>query len=108
MLDAIARWFPSNLSWTVPRGGFSTWVTLPAGLSTTDLYLAAIEQNVAFALGDVFFAGPAPYPAMRLSFSAQSPDMIEETIEVLGRLLSTHLHRRVFAPSLVKDYVPLV
>jgi DNA-binding transcriptional MocR family regulator len=108
MLDAMARCFPSNLSWTVPRGGFSTWVTLPAGISTTDLYLAAIEQNVAFALGDVFFAGPAPYPAMRLSFSAQSPELIEETVEVLGRLLSTHLHRRVFAPSLVKDYVPLV
>lgn len=108
LLDAIVRAFPSGLRWTVPQGGFSVWVRLPPSASTTDLYLAAIEQQVAFALGDVFFPGPAPYPAIRLSFSTQPPAMLAETVAVIGGLLGTHLRRRVFAPAPAADYVPLV
>jgi 2-aminoadipate transaminase len=108
LLAALSRRMPSELSWTSPRGGFSVWVTLPRGASTTDLYLAAIERGVAFAPGDAFFAGPPPRPHIRLSFATQPPEVIDEAIQILGDVLSQHLARRRIATPALADYVPLV
>jgi 2-aminoadipate transaminase len=108
MLMAMARHFPSDLRWTTPKGGFCSWVTLPLGISTADLYLAAVERGVAFTPGDVFFAGPAPRPYIRLSFSSLSPELMGEAIQVLGQVFSAHLTRRSFAATPLADYVPVV
>ena len=108
LLAALSRRMPSELSWTNPRGGFSVWVTLPHGASTTDLYLAAIERGAAFAPGVVFFAGPPPRPHIRLSFATQPPEVIDEAIQILGDVLSQHLARRRIATPALADYVPLV
>jgi len=108
MLTAMARHFPSGLRWTTPQGGFCSWVTLPPGASTIDLYLDAIERGVAFAPGDVFFAGPAPQPYIRLSFSSLPPDLIGEAIQVLGQVFSTHLVRRAYSAPALSDCMPLV
>ncbi|HMO58167.1 MAG TPA: PLP-dependent aminotransferase family protein [Roseiflexaceae bacterium] len=108
LLDAMARSFPSNLRWTEPLGGFCSWVMLPPDISTTDLYLAAIERGVAFAPGDVFFANAPQRPHMRLSFSSQQPDVIREAVGILGELLGTHLVRRTLTRLPANDMLPLV
>ena len=108
LLTAMARSFPAGVRWTSPQGGFCSWITLPAGVSVTDLYLAAIECGVAFAPGDVFFAGPAPQPAMRLSFATQPPHVIAEAVEVIGRLLGTQITRRAMTRETPAEYIPLV
>jgi 2-aminoadipate transaminase len=108
LMGAMARHFPAGLRWTSPRGGFCSWVELPAGASTSDLYLAAVERGVAFAPGDVFFAGPAPRPYIRLSFSSLTPELIGEATQILGQVISAHLTRRAFATPSMADWVPLV
>jgi DNA-binding transcriptional MocR family regulator len=108
LLSALVQHFPAGLRWTTPRGGFCSWVALPPGVSTTELYLAAVERGVAFAPGDVFFSGPAPRPYMRLAFATQPPEVIDEAIQVLGEVLGTQLSRRLFRAPAVADYVPLV
>jgi 2-aminoadipate transaminase len=108
LLDAMSYYFPSGVEWSIPRGGFSCWVSLPASISTTDLYLAAIEQGVSFTPGDVFFQGPAPRPYMRLSFATQTPEVLHKAVSILGSILNTQLARRMFRPVQTPDYVPLV
>jgi DNA-binding transcriptional MocR family regulator len=108
LMSALAQHFPAGLRWTTPQGGFCSWVALPPGTSTTDLYLAAVERGVAFAPGDVFFSGPAPRPYMRLAFATQPPEVIHESIQVLGEELNAQLARRAFRAPAVADYVPLV
>ncbi len=108
LLDALARWLPAGLRWTEPAGGFSSWVTLPPGVSSADLYLAAVERGVAFAPGDVFFAGPPPRPYMRLSFSTQPPHVIAGVVQILGDLIGAQLTRRTFAAPALADCLPLV
>jgi DNA-binding transcriptional MocR family regulator len=108
LLGAMARHFPAGLRWTTPRGGFCSWVALPPGVSTAELYMAAAERGVAFAPGDVFFVGPAPGPVMRLSFSSLTPELIGEAIQILGQVLGAHMTRRTFAAPPISDWVPLV
>jgi DNA-binding transcriptional MocR family regulator len=62
-------------------------------VSVTDLYLAAIEQRVAFAPGPLFFPGTPAYPAFRLSFSQATPECISDGIERLGQALRQVLSR---------------
>ena len=93
MLAAMERCFPPQAEWTPPKGGFFVWVRLPAGVSITDLYLAAIEQGVAFAPGPLFFPGAPAYPAFRLGYSQTPPERIAVGIERLGRALHEVLGR---------------
>jgi GntR family transcriptional regulator/MocR family aminotransferase len=98
MVAAMERHFPPQARWTTPKGGFFVWVRLPAWVALTDLYLAAIERQVAFAPGPLFFPGTPAYPALRLSFSQATPERIVEGIERLGQALREVLSREPSAP----------
>ena len=93
MVAALERHFPPQAQWSTPKGGFFVWVRLPAWLSLTDLYLAAIERGVAFAPGPLFFPSAPAYPAFRLSFSQAPPERIAVGIERLGEALREILAR---------------
>jgi 2-aminoadipate transaminase len=95
MLAAVEKHFPAEASWRCPEGGMYLWVTMPTpGPNATDLYLAAINYNVAFAIGSVFSASGSFTHTLRLSFVTQSPPNIEEGIRRLGKawkeLVSRH------------------
>ncbi|MFN8501181.1 MAG: PLP-dependent aminotransferase family protein [Kouleothrix sp.] len=108
LMTALARYFPSGVRWTTPRGGFCSWVALPPGTSVPDLYLAAVERGVGFAPGDVFFAETPPQPYLRLSFSSLPPEQIDEAVQILGQLISSQATRRAFVSPPLAECVPLV
>lgn len=86
MLDAAERYFPAEARWQSPDGGIYLWVDMPhTGPTATELYLTAINYNVAFAIGSVFSAGGAFSHAIRLNFAANPPPDIAEGIRRLGK-----------------------
>ncbi|WP_394791887.1 PLP-dependent aminotransferase family protein [Rhodoferax sp.] len=52
--QAVASYFPAGTRLTVPRGGLSLWVELPDDLSATDLFHAALRENMVIAPGTIF------------------------------------------------------
>lgn len=94
MVAALERYLPPDTTFTVPSGGFCCWVGLPPELRSDDVYLQAIERGVAFAPGQVFFPEQPAQSFLRLSFAAQTPDVIEQGIRTLGVVLSEQLSRR--------------
>lgn len=89
MLSALERYFPAEASWTVPKGGLFLWVQLPSDLSMQAFCQAALAQNILVADGRWFFPNRQGYNAMRLSF-AHKPEVIEQGIAVLGKLLKDY------------------
>lgn len=87
MEDAIKRCFPKQVSYLNPEGGMFLWVTLPQELSATELFAKALEQKVAFVPGDPFYVEKRGLNTLRLNFSSVDPDVIEEGIKRLGRVL---------------------
>lgn len=108
LLQAMARFFPPGITWTHPQGGFSSWVRLPAGLVSKDLYLSAIARGVAFTPGEVFSPLPDDRPHMRLCYGAESPERITEAVAILGALLRESCTSQPLPRATVGDYVPLV
>jgi len=80
LLDALGEEMPAGVSWTVPHGGFFTWVTLPAGVSAAVLAERAMQQRVAFVPGPPFFPDAQGQSNLRLAFSRiRDADILEGT-----------------------------
>lgn len=108
LLRAMERYFPMGVTWTKPRGGLSTWVTLPAGTSVIELYLSAISRGIAFTPGEVFSATAEPLPHLRLCFGGEPPERLSDAVATIGSLLRERSSGRHTPPSTPSDYVPLV
>jgi 2-aminoadipate transaminase len=87
MLGALAREFPSGITWTKPQGGLFLWLTFPEWMNATDVLKAAVEQKVAFVPGQSFFADGTGQNTARLNFSNATPERIEEGVRRLARCL---------------------
>lgn len=87
MLQAMEKYFPSEVKWTNPEGGLFVWVTCPEYINTEELFYEAIEEKVAFVIGAAFYAHRNIHNCMRLNFSLPSIEQIEEGIKRLGNLL---------------------
>jgi 2-aminoadipate transaminase len=87
MLDALQKYFPSDVHWTTPQGGLFLWVTLPEPVDAAEILKSAIAENVAFVPGSAFFADGSGHNTFRLNFSNASPARIKEGVRRLGTVL---------------------
>jgi DNA-binding transcriptional MocR family regulator len=77
---------PAGASWTTPRGGFFSWLTLP-GVDATLLAGRAVEQGVGIVPGGPFFPDGRGGSDVRLSFSLVDESRIDEGVDRLAALL---------------------
>ncbi|HWL11361.1 MAG TPA: PLP-dependent aminotransferase family protein [Ureibacillus sp.] len=87
MLNAIAKYFPPTVKYTKPDGGMFIWVTLEEGTSALDFFEKAMAEKVAFVPGDPFYTNKTNVNTLRLNYTNSSPEIIEEGIKRLGKIL---------------------
>lgn len=83
MATALATHFADLGTWTVPHGGFFSWVRVP-GVDTTALAAAARAAAVAFVPGAGFFSEHPDHEHLRLSYSRVAEDDIDTGIARLA------------------------
>jgi 2-aminoadipate transaminase len=97
MLQALAQYFPPEVTWTRPKGGLFLWVTLPEGIDANELFQEALKRKVAFVPGDSFFAPDVQQEEgsrhLRMNFSYAQPEEIREGIRRLSVAAKTQLER---------------
>jgi 2-aminoadipate transaminase len=76
-----------DVSWTDPHGGFFLWLTLPPEIDTEALFPLALEEGVAYIPGPAFSIGGRFTNALRLAFSAETPDRAREGVRRLARAI---------------------
>jgi 2-aminoadipate transaminase len=86
-LCAAAREHLADLfEWTVPEGGMFVWMTArQQGLDTNALLPFALKEDVSFVPGSVFDPGGIVGPSLRLNFTANPPEVLQEGVRRLGR-----------------------
>ena len=92
MRKAIEEYFPCEARWTRPEGGLFLWVELPEHINGEQLLEDALRERVAFVPGAPFFAEKARHNFIRLNFSNQSPELIEEGIKRIGALIKGRMN----------------
>ena len=106
MLTALDRYFPPEVTWTRPEGGFFVWVTLPAYMDTTSLLADALEAGVTFVPGDGFWPdGKRGRNCMRIAFCYESPENIDEAIRRLAEVIEDQLelYRAFIAAGAIRE-----
>lgn len=94
MLGAMDSYFPPGVDWTHPDGGLFLWGILPKGCNTVELMKKAVENKVAYVPGAPFFPCGGGENTMRLNFSYSKPEVIQEGIFRLGKLLQEEIGHR--------------
>jgi len=89
MLKAIKDYFPENVWYTEPVGGFFVFVYVnKKGFDTGKLLYKAIDKyKVAYVPGKSFHTDDTGENSMRLSFSYPPPELIEEGIRRIAELI---------------------
>ena len=87
MVGALAEHIP-DASWTVPDGGFYTWVRLPEGLDAKAMLPRAVTARVAYVPGSAFYFDDRGTDHMRLSFCFPTPDRIREGVRRLAGVVA--------------------
>jgi 2-aminoadipate transaminase len=87
LMEALAEHLPDGVTWTRPKGGFFTWLTLPQEADAVELAARAMEAEVAFVPGTPFHSDGGGRNHIRLAFSRVRDEEIAEGAARLGRLL---------------------
>ena len=106
MLAAQEEYFPPEATWTHPEGGFFVWVTLPPYVDANSMLAEALEHGVIYAPGDSFYPdGKRGRNSMRLNFSYESPENINEAIRRLAEVVEDRLelYRAFIAAGAIKE-----
>ena len=69
----------------MPQGGLYLWVKLPRhGPNAAELFIAALQKDVSFTIGNVFYTNHCGAYRLRLNYGLQRPDIIEEGFRRIG------------------------
>ena len=91
MLDKMAQHMPKllGLKWTHPHGGLFLWVTMPESMDAGEMFIAAVEKQVAYVVGTAFYPDGGGHNSFRMNFSYSSMAEIEEGVKRLAQVIAT-------------------
>ena len=91
LLDSLEQLMPGGTTWTVPAGGFYSWVTLPEGLDSKAMLPRAIAALVAYVPGTGFYVDGQGRDSLRLSYCYPEPERIREGVRRLAGVIEGEL-----------------
>jgi len=87
IVEALEAEFGTDAAFTAPKGGIFVWVTLPEGVDTTALAVAAAKEGVALNPGAEWVADPQTgRRSMRLCFGNPPVETIRAGVARLARI----------------------
>jgi DNA-binding transcriptional MocR family regulator len=88
LVRALERHIPQRaLAFTRPHGGAYVWCRLGRGLTTARLLPQAKAAGMVFASGEVFYCDEAGAHHLRLCFTSNPVERLEEGVKRLGKAL---------------------
>lgn len=89
-IAALEEFIPAA-TWTVPDGGFYTWVKLPEGLDSKSMLPRAVTARVAYVPGTAFYFDGSGADHMRLSYCYPTPERIREGVRRLATVVDAEM-----------------
>ncbi|HQJ61413.1 MAG TPA: PLP-dependent aminotransferase family protein, partial [bacterium] len=90
MMQSFEKYMPEGVTWTNPEGGLFLFVYLPEHMDAQKLFLTAVENNVAFVIGQVFHCDGSGINTMRINFSFCDDEKIVEGVKRLAAAIKEY------------------
>jgi DNA-binding transcriptional MocR family regulator len=91
LLESLQALMPPGTTWTIPAGGFYSWLTLPHGLDATAMLPRAVANLVAYVPGTGFYVDGQGRQNLRLSYCYPEPERIREGVRRLAAVIEGEL-----------------
>ena len=100
LLESLQALMPAGTTWTIPAGGFYSWLTLPEGLDASAMLPRAVAALVAYVPGTGFYVDGQGRQNLRLSYCYPEPERIREGVRRLAAVMESELELvNTFGPS---------
>lgn len=107
MCKTLQKELPEGCKFRVPHGGFSVWLELPLAIRSVPLLSLARQAGVDFVPAAFVMPDRRDGPALRLSFSRNSPERIERGIKVLCDVISDCIDKPALLDAGAKKFEEL-
>jgi len=87
MCDLLDDLMPPGMTHTTPEGGMFMTATLPAGVSSMEVFSEGVSEGVAVLPGTPFYVNGGGEDTIRLNFSAAGEEEITEGMHRLARVM---------------------
>ncbi len=92
MIEALKKYMPSEVKFTIPEGGLFLWLTLPESIDMPSFVRKASENKVFVVPGVAFNCDEsAPSQSFRLNYSMPTLEEIEKGVKILADLIKESL-----------------
>ncbi|MCW1962019.1 PLP-dependent aminotransferase family protein [Chryseobacterium viscerum] len=88
-IQAIEKYFPTDIRMSRPEGGLVVWIELPAHIDVFELQKKAIDQFVNFAPGPLFSNSGDYRNYIRISCNNVWNDKVENALKRLGDIIKS-------------------
>ncbi len=90
-LQAVKKYFPPEVKYVEPRGGFYIWFELPEGSEAKKVLDYALENGVVFVLGHSFDPDRKRQNTFRLAYSNVNPEDIDKAVKIIAEGIKKRL-----------------
>ncbi len=87
MKSIMEKELPYGVTCLLPRGGLNFWLKLPDGMEASELYSRALDKNIVFAPGSLFYLNHPVRERLRISIAAVNEKQIETGMHEMIRLI---------------------
>ncbi|MBS0011924.1 MAG: PLP-dependent aminotransferase family protein [Bacteroidales bacterium] len=91
MLSCFEKYMPEGVTWTKPEGGLFLFIRLPENADADEIFKLAVENNVAFVRGSVFYCNDCGKNTMRINFSYCDTDTITKGVKRLAGVINDYM-----------------
>jgi len=91
MNQLLENLLPEGVSFQTPAGGLNFWLKMPQEMNGQMLYESALERNLVFAPGRLFYLRDPEDNCLRLSIAAVKSEQIASGVRLLTNLMSLRL-----------------
>lgn len=95
MMAAFEKYMPEGVTWTNPEGGLFLFVTLPEGYDASELFRIAVQEDVAFVIGEAFHCDGSGKNTLRINFSYMEESRAEEGVRRLGNAIKKMMEDKI-------------
>ena len=87
MIGSLKKHMPVGVVWNEPKGGFYSWVELPEGIRSKNVFKESVKKGVVFVTGRTFDPEGKGDRFLRLSFANVPKNEIDKGIEILAQAI---------------------
>jgi len=89
--ESLKEFMPEEVTWVEPKGGFYTWLTLPANIDATEVLQKSIKKGAIFVVGKTFDPKGVKNNNIRLAFSYPREDKLREGVKIVAESIKEFL-----------------